>query len=158
MVFEDNLQIRGMMVAYLEARGYDVYDYAEPLHCPVYAEGACACSDGQCCCDILITDIEMPRTSGLDMVERMQNNGCKTAPARVLIMSAGWDSEKLDRAERLGCSVLHKPFRLDALGHWLDDCEARSPATGSYRSLPGTQDPDDSLDDSNSAGSSLHKS
>ncbi len=147
MLFEDDPQIRSLVVQYLEIRGYEVFFYAEPHHCPVYTSGPCACEESEACCDILITDIEMPRTSGLDMVEEMQRSGCKTVPQGVVIMSAGWDDERLDRANRLGCHTLSKPFSLGSLGQMLDEFEAQATGAGNYRHLPPTLDPDDTLDD-----------
>jgi hypothetical protein len=37
-------------------------------------------------------------------------------------MSADWNETDLKRAAKLGCKVFHKPFDLEELLEWLDDC------------------------------------
>jgi len=126
LLFEDEPLLRQLLVSLLEGRGYDVLAFAEPLLCPVYEQGGtCSCPAGQACGDILLTDVEMPRVSGIEMIADQQSAGCRTAAHNVAIMSAGWTPERRQRARELGCQTFDKPFRVRDIIRWLDECEQR---------------------------------
>jgi hypothetical protein len=43
----------------------------------------------------------------------------------IALMSGAWLNSDLQRAKELGCQAFHKPFLLDEIKKWLDDCEKR---------------------------------
>lgn len=65
----------------------------------------------------------MPNVSGLDMVEKLLENGCKIK--NIAFISGSWTDEEYARALDLGCRVFEKPFKLEQIGEWLDQCEKR---------------------------------
>lgn len=137
LVFDDDDSIRALLLEILRARGYEALGYAEPLHCPVYDRAACSCGAHQTCGDIVITDVEMPRVSGLDLIQQQQDRGCKMDPRNVGVMSGSWGDEGLERARELRCRVFEKPFKIRELQAWLDGCEARCRTDSSLRDLGG---------------------
>ena len=63
--------------------------------------------------DVIVTDLRMPRVSGLEVLERVKNDGLGVP---VLVVTAHGDALTTRRAERLGAvAVLHKPVDLDDL-------------------------------------------
>jgi CheY-like chemotaxis protein len=136
LLFEDEPLLRGLLETLLTGRGYDVVSFAEPLHCPVYERGgSCSCPAGQACGDILLTDVEMPRVSGIEMIADQQAAGCRADARNVAIMSAGWTPERKQLARSLGCETFDKPFRIADLNRWLDECEQRVDRGRQLRSL-----------------------
>ncbi len=135
LVFDDDESIRRLLTMLLQARGYEVFDYPEPIHCTVYDAAGCVCGTGCTCGDITLTDVEMPQISGLDLVEDQRSRGCKIDPRNVALMSGGWTEERLERARALGCRTFDKPFKVPELQAWLDECEARCRADLSLRDL-----------------------
>jgi len=126
LLFEDEPLLRELLTHFLRGRGCEVVAYAEPLHCPVY-DGleTCSCSPGQVCGDAVLTDVEMPRVSGIEMVARQQDGGCGVPPCNVGIMSAGWTAERRKLARELGCRTFDKPFKLAEIEQWLEECKER---------------------------------
>ncbi len=135
LVFDDDDGLRELLTLLLQARGYEVFSYAEPIHCPVYDLLDCACGSGFVCADIVVTDLQMPRVSGLDLVEQQRTRHCRIDADNVAVMSAGWTPEDLDRAEELDCRVFHKPFALAEFRAWLDACDKRARLMDRLRDL-----------------------
>lgn len=59
--------------------------------------------------DLLITDLNMPRMNGLDLVRRVRASP-KLADVVVLVVSSGADAEISRSLEQLGAHVLPKPI------------------------------------------------
>lgn len=69
--------------------------------------------------DVLVTDVRMPRASGLDLLASVRFFDWTTA---VVVMSAFADDEMLTQAERLGAdAVLRKPFALEQFVEIIDE-------------------------------------
>jgi DNA-binding response OmpR family regulator len=62
--------------------------------------------------DLVVTDVRMPVSSGLGLVESMRKAGW-TIP--VVIMTAFGDAETCERAQSLGATLLDKPFKMGEL-------------------------------------------
>jgi CheY-like chemotaxis protein len=120
-VLDDDEILRELLRQVLEGRGYEVLGFSNPGLCPLYNEGSCRCTDGEACGDIIISDINMPRVSGLDFIERQKKMGCKVK--NVALMSGAWSGTDVEKAKSLGCKVFQKPFSLAEIEKWLDECE-----------------------------------
>ncbi len=120
-VFDDDELIRSLLKSILENRGYEVFTFSEPGVCPLYQKAECDCIDGQQCADIILSDIRMPNISGIGLIEKLDKNGCKVKN-RALI-SGSWTPSELNQAKDLNCKIFKKPFKMEELEDWLDDCE-----------------------------------
>lgn len=117
IVFEDDEHARSTLWHLLDRRGYEVFTFPHPGLCPLFRSDACL----HACADILISDVEMPVSTGLEFVDSQVRKGCKVR--NVALMSGAWSNADLQYAWRLGVRTFEKPLDLDQLNGWLDECE-----------------------------------
>jgi len=134
IVFEDNEALRTTISSMLEMRGYEVFSYSEPLLCPVYLDRECPHEHP--CVDVSITDLRMPNMTGLDFIENQTRYGCKAIVSNKAVMSGAWTDEELERAKRLGCQIFEKPFGINEINKWLNECEERIDPNRKLSDLP----------------------
>ena len=120
-VFDDDRAIRSMLWTFLDLRGYEVFTFPHPGMCPHFDMEACPCPVRQSCTDIIISDLKMPVSNGLDFVKGQITKGCHCR--HFALMSGYWTPQELAKAEELGFKVLSKPFQIDELANWLDKVE-----------------------------------
>jgi YesN/AraC family two-component response regulator len=88
--------------------------------CPVYDSIKHKCPEDHACADIVISDINMPTKTGLELIKERQQKGCKVKYRA--LMSGDWTDSDLKYAQELGCHIFHKPFDIRKMLKWLDDC------------------------------------
>jgi len=120
IIFEDEKTLRDLFTLIIEGNGYDVALYESPGHFPIHICTDCLKNGNKRCADILLTDIAMPKVSGLDFIEDRLTKGCKIS--EIAIMSGLWTDEKIIRAEKLDCTVLEKPVSVARPISWLKEC------------------------------------
>ncbi len=121
IVLEDNDSLRTLTRDILKDRGYEVYAFSEPFLRPVYRDSERPYTEEHTCSTIIITDIDMPNMTGFEFIEHQKSKGCKFQS--IAIMSGRWTNENIKHAKRLGCHMFKKPFKIDELEKWLDECE-----------------------------------
>jgi CheY-like chemotaxis protein len=121
VVLEDNDMLRTLTYNILKNRGYEVYAYSEPFLSPLYRNSERPCPEENICPNIIITDIDMPNMTGFEFIEHQKSKGCKIH--NIAIMSGRWTNENIKHAKRLGCHIFKKPFKIDEVEKWLDECE-----------------------------------
>ena len=120
LIFEDNDILRASLKHIIDELGYEVFTYSDPAMCPVFDSVHHNCQLDHACADIIISDLNMPNKTGLEFIKDLLQNGCKIKYRA--LMSGDWTDSNLKYAQELGCRVFHKPFNLDELLQWLDDC------------------------------------
>jgi CheY-like chemotaxis protein len=121
IILEDNDSLRTLMDGVLKDRGYEVYASSEPFLSPVYRDSKHLCPEEPICPNIIITDIDMPNMTGFEFIEHQKSKGCKIK--NIAIMSGRWTNKDIKHAKRLGCHMFEKPFKIDEVEKWLDECE-----------------------------------
>lgn len=117
VIVDDDASLRQATRSLVRSLGYDVHDYAS-------AESFLASGDADRA-DCLITDINMPGLSGIDLKHALSGRGCSLP---VLLMTASTDDMVLNRAACCGAiRTLRKPFECSDLVETLED--AIGPAT-----------------------------
>jgi DNA-binding NtrC family response regulator len=119
-IFEDDDTLRSLLTSLLESQGYEVMSFSEPGFCPLYSERECQCPLEHPCADVIISDLNMPNVTGLEFLENRSQHGCRVK-CRAL-MSGGWTAAEIGRAERLGARIFEKPFKLEEILGWLEEC------------------------------------
>ena len=125
IILDDEPLILDMLGRFFGQRGYEVFLSAEPVICPLYEKSAESCEQLLSCADVVITDLKMPKMSGIELLERQTQRGCKLDIRNKAVMSAHLDEDAMKRIRNLGCTYFEKPFRLSALSGWLHECEQR---------------------------------
>lgn len=120
LIFEDNDILRSTLKYILNDRNYEVFTFSDPTMCPVYDSINHKCPVDHACADIIISDVNMPSKTGLELIKDRQQKGCKVKYRA--LMSGDWTDSDLKYAQDLGCHIFHKPFDIRIMLKWLDDC------------------------------------
>ncbi len=126
-VIEDDDHYRKAIKAYLEMLGHEVIEAHDPSGCPLYAELADACRHEDPCGDLLLIDQNMPQMTGLEFIQRQSERGCRGIMSCKALMSASLSDEEHALAQKLGCRIFRKPFRLHYLRDWIEEATAEIP-------------------------------
>lgn len=104
LVAEDDTPLRELLSSILRLDGYDVtaVGNADEVRSRIEVEAY----------DVIVTDIRMPGTSGLDLVETLRAAGYETP---VIVMTAFPDDSVRRRASSLRTMLLAKPFSLESM-------------------------------------------
>ena len=123
LIFEDDNAIRSYLRQLFDDFGYEVFTFQDPSICPLNEKHDCDCPVEHACADVIISDNNMQKVDGLDFIKGLKQKGCKVD--HIAIMSGDWTPEAIDEAEKLGCKILAKPFRMEAVADWLKKCEKK---------------------------------
>jgi DNA-binding response OmpR family regulator len=127
LVLDDDDLIRSTLFYFLQQEGYHVEAYAQPDHCPIYLSNQCICQVNEPCADIIITDINMPGTGGIEFIQSQLRKGCKVT--HIAVMSGDWESGQMKIARDLGCKTFLKPFSILAMKKWLESLQFETKPT-----------------------------
>ncbi len=119
IILDDDELIRMTLSSYLTQEGCDVAAFQQPEHCPLYHSDSCVCPKEEGCSDIIITDLNMPGTSGVKFIQKQLLHGCKVK--KIAVMSGDWEDPALAIARELGCMIFKKPFSILEIKKWLDE-------------------------------------
>ena len=120
LIYEDNDFLRSTLKFVLTGQGYEVFAFSEPERCQAFDSVDLTCPADVACADAIISDVNMPTKSGLDLIKERRQKGCKIKYCA--LMSADWTDSDLKSAHELGCYIFHKPFDLKEMLDWLADC------------------------------------
>lgn len=120
LIFEDNDILRSTLKYILTERGYEVFTFSKPKMCQALDSVTHTCPADYACADVIISDVNMPTKTGLDLIKERLQKGCKVKYRA--LMSADWTDSDLKSAHELGCYIFHKPFDLSKMLEWLEDC------------------------------------
>ncbi len=119
MVVDDDPHVLCFMTLLLHRRGYRVYSYDSPLHCPHYMAALSPNGSMPARPDIIISDFEMPEVNGLEFMERLYSANCIQGNAAI-VTGSRIGGEAANRLDALGVRVLQKPLTAKALYAWVD--------------------------------------
>jgi len=108
LLAEDDVALREMLAAVLSESGYQVATVNDGGE----LRRSLSDSSSGVRFDLIVTDVNMPGGSGLDVIEGLRNHGDNTP---VIVVTAFPQEEIRARARSLGLRLLAKPFDLDTL-------------------------------------------
>lgn len=109
-VIDDDESFRTALVGLLHSLGYEAQGFESAVE---FINGG-----GEGSCDCIVTDFDMPRMSGLDLIQLLTDRG-STVP---VIMVTGRSEPGLEAKAKAGGAIclLMKPFDEDALIGYLE--------------------------------------
>jgi len=129
LVIDPNKSLRELLQLYLERLGHSVRSSHEPRHCSLF----CRLDDEQFCCpqvsacaDVVFMDMLLPQSNTLNFFQLLRRRGCKTIDVNKTIMSTGVSKQVEEMMAAFGCNHMRKPFRLDKVRSWVEECASRS--------------------------------
>lgn len=131
LVIDDDADIRNLMQSALSSKGYEVSTLADPSEFPFINNKTCTCPTDSPCADIIIADIVMPKVDGIDFFNHLKDTGCCTlVRGNVAIMSGYLTIYYMNVLNNLGIHYFRKPFELNEIFAWADECRERIKAQG----------------------------
>ena len=125
IVVDDHKQTLDMMERWLSRDGNEVIPFNEPMRCPLNAEDTNECFKETKCADIYLTDFEMPKINGLELLKRQAEIGCKLDIRNKAVISGSMDDELKSKVRKMGYRFFDKPIDLSEVKAWLKECEKR---------------------------------
>jgi len=122
VIFDDDATLRQLLWTVCDNRGYEVSIFRDPSLCPLHAMSRCPCPADTVCADLILSDLNMLHVNGLDFIEGLRTKRCGVP--HFILLSGAWSAAERERATRLGCQVLAKPFALPELVACLETVEA----------------------------------
>lgn len=124
ILYDDEPALLSLLTLFLEQRGYEVLAFDEAVACPVYEDGG-RCDKRRPCGDLIISDLEMPLMSGVELLRRQTLQGCRLSIENKAILSGNLDPDTRETIRGLGAEAFAKPCRLGTLAAWVGECERR---------------------------------
>jgi len=103
----------------LHHSGYEVLTYSNPMACPLYSHKACPCKIDLSCPSIIISAYNMPVVNGVEFIEALRRNGCRSAHI-ALLSSHMIPMEMLERASKMDVKFFAKPLHRSQIEDWLN--------------------------------------
>jgi DNA-binding NtrC family response regulator len=109
-----------------------VASFPEPILCtpPNKTEGCL-----KACADIIITDFRMPQINGIELLNHQTSRGCAIDINNKAVISGDLPEVHMDNISKLAGTFFKKPFSLEELYAWTQECLSRidlSEPLGSY--------------------------
>jgi YesN/AraC family two-component response regulator len=122
------MDLRNLLKTALSARGHEVHTFADPTEVPFFHGKDCPCKPEDACSDVLLADIVMPKVKGVELIKELKAGGCwPLSIGNVAIMSGHLTLHYMNELHELGIHYFRKPFKLDDICAWVDQCEENLP-------------------------------
>jgi CheY-like chemotaxis protein len=111
LLAEDDADIRSLLAWAMRDDGFEVVEAEDGAQLLERLDEAVSDESTEPLPDVIVTDVRMPRMSGLEVMERLRHAGVRVP---IVVVTAHGDAVTVRRAERLGAAaVLLKPLDLD---------------------------------------------
>jgi len=123
LIFDDDRNVLNLLKDFFSIRDYDVLTFDSPVTCTIYDKSLESCANAKPCADIVITDYQMPKMTGLELLLQQAQRGCKVDIRNKALMSGDLDEETQNKVKALGYAFFSKPFKFSEFVAWVEDRE-----------------------------------
>lgn len=121
-IFEDDPGIRHLLQLTAAHRGHEVSCFSTPLEWDQFSPSSEIESPPSHFPDIVLTDFDMPGANGLELLGFLASTKKSILWA---VITAKESAAIREEAKTLGAVIFSKPFRLEVVDQWLQECEDR---------------------------------
>ena len=118
IIFDDDTMILELLNDYFSRMNFEVQCFSQPILCP-------PCENTNPCADIIITDFQMPRINGFELLNHQNQQGCTINIKNKAIVSGVLPEEHKDKVSELAGAFFEKPFALQEIAAWTKECIRR---------------------------------
>ncbi len=122
IIFDDDTMVLDILNDYFSLMSFEVQSFNQVILCPV-CENTNSCVNP--CADIIITDFEMPRVNGIELLRHQAQRKCPINIKNKAIMSGVLPDKYIDKMEGLADNFFKKPFSLSEVAAWSRVCLSR---------------------------------
>jgi len=125
IIYDDDVNVLNLLKDFFSNRGYEVLAFDSLAVCTIYGKNLDSCANSKPCADIIITDYQMPKMTGLELLHKQAQRECKVDIRNKALMSGNLDEENQKKVKGLGHAFFSKPFKFPEFTAWVEDCETR---------------------------------
>jgi CheY-like chemotaxis protein len=130
LIFEDDPALAALLKQVLLQKGHDVHVFSDPTSCPVYSDHEIESPQNTACAGVIISDHMMPNMTGVEYYRLQRLRGCKAPDEnKALITGSAMHADLKQAINELGCHFIKKPFKVDEILRWVDECAERIDVT-----------------------------
>jgi len=123
IIFDDDTSILKLFNVNFSVNSFEVQYFNKPLFCRA-CENTTSCANQ--CADIIITDFQMPRINGIELLNHHVQRRCPINIQNKAIMSGSEPHNVIDNMKGLANTFFQKPVRMEQLNAWTKECLSRS--------------------------------
>ncbi|MDT8444869.1 MAG: response regulator [Desulfuromonadales bacterium] len=125
ILLEDEKAISDLLGKIIQGFGHEVLAFPDPTACHFCNNRGSKCPQEYPCADVILTDNMMPNLKGIDYLKLIRTRNCKILDENQALMSAAISPEHQQDIHALGCQFFQKPFMINSLHSWLNECAGR---------------------------------
>jgi CheY-like chemotaxis protein len=119
LVIDDDAYCLDVCAECLKDKGLHVSSLLCPT-CTMIEKNLESCPMSVPCYDIVLSDNNMPKMTGLEFFSYLAQRGCKVPPHCKALISGDLSPKDRRVAESMGCKVFQKPTPLSLIESWVD--------------------------------------
>ena len=123
MIFDDDTKVLELLKDYFSTLNFEVQSFSEPILCPL-SNNTNSCLNP--CADIIITDFQMPRINGVELLKHQIQQRCPINIKNKAIMSGSLPDKYVGNMKGLADTFFQKPIRMQELNMWTKECISRN--------------------------------
>ncbi|MBE0574794.1 MAG: response regulator [Desulfuromonadales bacterium] len=125
LLLEDEKAISDLLRKIIQGFGHEVLAFSDPTACLFCKNHGSKCPLEYPCADVILSDNMMPNLSGIDYLKLLRTRDCKILHENQALMSAAISAEHQEDIHALGYQFFQKPFMINTLQSWLNECAGR---------------------------------